>query len=208
MESSWMGVIAGMDITESIAAVVEELNNRVYSKVAAPHTPGTLLCPFLFFHPPTRCLALGRPVCNQTMCVSAIVAEKNSPSNAVFVDYSNLPDAITEFVFPQHFGMEAEVSKVTYALGRREDEGSRARFFLVLSCLFWSCLVLSCLCCNAVYVGFVAGKQCRRRRNFREGCLLSGGPCPGVCAMWEGCCCRKGYCDCGGSSIHAPAPVS
>eukprot|EP00903_Cladosiphon_okamuranus_P016016 g14788.t1 len=47
----------------------------------------------------------------KAMCMSAIVAEKNSPSNALFVDYSNLPDAVPEFVFPQHFGMEAEVSK-------------------------------------------------------------------------------------------------
>eukprot|EP00752_Nemacystus_decipiens_P013496 g11955.t1 len=47
----------------------------------------------------------------KAMCVSAIVAEKKSPSNALFVDYSNLPDAIPEFVFPHHFGMAEEVSK-------------------------------------------------------------------------------------------------
>lgn len=46
------------------------------------------------------------------MCVFALEAEKETPSKALFVDYANLPDAVPEHVFPQHFGMEAEVAKV------------------------------------------------------------------------------------------------
>lgn len=48
----------------------------------------------------------------QAMCAFALEAEKQTPSNALFVDYTNLPDAVPEYVFPQHFGMESEVAKV------------------------------------------------------------------------------------------------
>lgn len=47
------------------------------------------------------------------MCDSAIVAEKKTPSKALFVDYANLPDAVPEFVFPEHFDMAAEVAEVS-----------------------------------------------------------------------------------------------
>ncbi|CAN0122286.1 unnamed protein product, partial [Ectocarpus fasciculatus] len=47
----------------------------------------------------------------QDMCVFALEAEKETPSKALFVDYANLPDAVPEHVFPQHFGMEAEVAR-------------------------------------------------------------------------------------------------
>lgn len=46
------------------------------------------------------------------MCVSAMLADENNPNAGIFVDYANLPDAIPEFVFPEHFGMAEEVSKV------------------------------------------------------------------------------------------------
>lgn len=48
----------------------------------------------------------------QSMCLSATRAEEKAPGNALFVDYANLPDAIPEFVFPEHFGLANEVSKV------------------------------------------------------------------------------------------------
>ncbi|CAM9345981.1 unnamed protein product [Scytosiphon promiscuus] len=47
----------------------------------------------------------------KSMCDSALVAEKKTPSKALFVDYANLPDAVPEFVFPEHFGMGAEVAE-------------------------------------------------------------------------------------------------
>ncbi|CAM9565176.1 unnamed protein product [Ectocarpus sp. 8 AP-2014] len=47
----------------------------------------------------------------QAMCAFALAAEKETPSKALFVDYNNLPDAVPEYVFPQHFGMEAEVAE-------------------------------------------------------------------------------------------------
>ncbi|CBJ48553.1 conserved unknown protein [Ectocarpus siliculosus] len=47
----------------------------------------------------------------QAMCAFALAAEKETPSKALFVDYANLPDAVPEYVFPQHFGMEAEVAE-------------------------------------------------------------------------------------------------
>ena len=48
----------------------------------------------------------------QAMCDFAVAAEKVTPSNALFVDYSNLPDAVPEFVFPEHFGVAAEIAEV------------------------------------------------------------------------------------------------
>lgn len=59
--------------------------------------------------------------------MSAIVAEKESPSTALFVDYANLPDAVTEFVYPKHFGMAAEVSQVRInnSYPRREGKANR-----------------------------------------------------------------------------------
>lgn len=50
------------------------------------------------------------------MCDSALVAEKKAPSKALFVDYANLPDAVPEFVFPEHFGMAAEVAEVSTSM--------------------------------------------------------------------------------------------
>lgn len=47
------------------------------------------------------------------MCAFALAADKETPSKALFVDYTNLPDAVPEYVFPQHFGMEAEVAEVS-----------------------------------------------------------------------------------------------
>ena len=55
--------------------------------------------------------------------MSAIVAEESAPSNALFVDYANLPDAVPEFVFPHHFGMAEEVSRVRIAY-RSSDAGN------------------------------------------------------------------------------------
>lgn len=72
------------------------------------------------------------------MCVSAIVAEESAPSNALFVDYANLPDAVPEFVFPHHFGMAEEVSRVRIAYS---DAGNgctdEAFFLLLLLCSPW-----------------------------------------------------------------------
>lgn len=48
------------------------------------------------------------------MCDFAVAAEKVTPSNALFVDYSNLPDAVPEYVFPEHFGVAAEVAQVRH----------------------------------------------------------------------------------------------
>lgn len=44
----------------------------------------------------------------------ALNAEKSFPSKALFVDYTNLPDAVPEFVFPEHFGMAKELDEVCY----------------------------------------------------------------------------------------------
>lgn len=41
----------------------------------------------------------------------ALNAEKSFPSKALFVDYTNLPDAVPEFVFPEHFGMAKELDE-------------------------------------------------------------------------------------------------
>lgn len=35
-----------------------------------------------------------------------------TPDTALFVDYSNLPDALPDFIFPHHFGMEQEMDQV------------------------------------------------------------------------------------------------
>lgn len=46
------------------------------------------------------------------MCDYAVEAGQLTPQNALFIDYSNLPDAVPEHVFPVHFGMEEEMDKV------------------------------------------------------------------------------------------------
>ena len=48
----------------------------------------------------------------QVMCVFALDAEKSFPSKALFVDYANLPEAVPEHVFPEHFGMAKELDEV------------------------------------------------------------------------------------------------
>lgn len=52
------------------------------------------------------------------MCMFALKAQKSYPAKALVVDYANLPEAVPEFVFPEHFGMGAELDEVcAYAVG-------------------------------------------------------------------------------------------
>lgn len=45
------------------------------------------------------------------MCDYAVEAGHLTPENALFVDYSNLPDAVPEHVFPVHFDMAGEIDE-------------------------------------------------------------------------------------------------
>lgn len=74
----------------------------------------------------------------------ALNAEKSFPSKALFVDYTNLPDAVPEFVFPEHFGMAKELDEVCYVCIFILD------IYLVYICdlcyLCTSCFMYFCLC--------------------------------------------------------------
>ncbi len=78
------------------------------------------LLPNILLRPPPSSLP---PTARQAMCDFAVDAEKITPSNALFVDYSNLPDAVPEYVYPEHFGVAAEVAEVRHS--------SAPRFFIL-----------------------------------------------------------------------------
>lgn len=47
------------------------------------------------------------------LCDAAVDAGHRTPRTALFVDYSNLPEAVPEFVFPHHFGLKYEIDEVS-----------------------------------------------------------------------------------------------
>ena len=74
-------------------------------------------------------------VFHQSLCVSAVKGGENFPSNALFVDYANLPEAIPEYVFPEHFGMAAEVDKVLF-ISINSQCAFRFQIFLSFVCFY------------------------------------------------------------------------
>lgn len=64
-------------------------------------------------HPPPSPLPL---LTKQSLCVSAVEGGEHSPSTALFVDYHNLPEAVPEHVFPEHFGMQKYMDQVSQSM--------------------------------------------------------------------------------------------
>lgn len=48
--------------------------------------------------------------------MSAVEGGEHSPSTALFVDYHNLPEAVPEHVFPEHFGMQKDMDRVSQCM--------------------------------------------------------------------------------------------